>query len=146
MRKFDIIRTFDGVTPHDQHALTRLVQACGEKPVVVELVREARPVRVKLTPERRQSLGRRFSAELPAQSLYGDLIPDQKGPVLGTMAFDPNGNLVGNVVADFALQKTDGQADPALTKRLDDLTAQIRALRQAVEAMTKAQAQSQGNR
>ncbi len=147
VRKFDIIRSFNGLIPADQSALTKLVQSHGEKTVVVELLREARPLHVKLVPERRHSLGRRLSAELPSQTLYRvNLLGDQKGPVLGTMAFDPNGNLVGNVFADFYSQKIDTPADPALTKRLDDLTAQIRELRQAVEAMTKAQSQGQGNR
>ncbi len=147
VHKFDIIRSVNGFTPSDPAALTRMIQAHGDRTVVIELTREARPVHVELAPVRRHALGRRLSAEHPAQTLYRvNLIGGQKGTMLGNMALDPNGNLVGNVVADYFPQKVDSQFDLALTKRLDDLTAQIRELRQAVEAMTKAQAQGQGNR
>lgn len=147
VRKFDIIRSIDGHIPPDPSALTKMIRARGEKTVVIELTREARPVHVELVPVRRHPVGRQVSAELPAQTLFNvNLIGGQKGTMLANMAFDPNGNLVGNVVADYFPQKIDGQADPALATRLDDLTAQIKELRQAVEAMTKAQSQRQGNR
>ena len=143
LRKFDIILTFDGAAPADQAALTKLVQSHGGKTVSMQVLREAKPLEVSLSPERRHRFAGRISVDggpRPSVNFIECLVPyTVRVPDIGTFA-DANGNLIGQLYQRrraCTCSKSGMSGDPCPTKRLDDLTAQIKQLRQAIEAMNK---------
>jgi membrane-associated protease RseP (regulator of RpoE activity) len=150
VRQFDILRKFDGVDLVDQAGLTKLVQSRADKTVVVELLREGKPLEIKIAPQLRQvSLN---VLRDPNAGGTWDLVftnPIVASPNPNNVAFTPqtwandvvvfrtnDGGAAGN-----ASGNTNAKADPgaSVEKKIDELTAQIKELRQAIDALAKSQ-------
>jgi membrane-associated protease RseP (regulator of RpoE activity) len=149
--RYDILLKFDGVDLTDQAGLTKLVQDRGEKTVALDVFREGHKHEVMITPERRKaSATHQFQEAQAVQFDFvhpGAVVPGREAAVghigdLGSGQFDlmvvnqdaqplsANRNIVGNQDGPPVGKSTE--------QRLDELTAQIKKLRQAVEALSRA--------
>ncbi len=151
VRRFDILRKFDGVELVDQAGLTKLVQSRAGKAVTLELLREGRPQELSLAPERRQD-SLNINVDYQTDGAF-DLILTSPGGALtqpGRLLVGPGGQWIADVTnmrlndggaganaGDTVKAKPDG--DASIAKRLDDLSGQIKELRQAIESLAKAQ-------
>jgi serine protease Do len=149
VRPHDILLKLDGEELTDQDKLIQVVQAKGEKTVPLELVREGKKETIGITPQRRKSINFTVSWDKPKTATYdwvftGTPAPGQAGPRgnVGSGMIVADYNNDGNLDLWMANQASPSNqprdGDPATARRLDDLTAQIKELRQAVEALTKA--------
>jgi hypothetical protein len=151
VRQFDILRKFDGVELVDQGELTKLVQTRADKTVALELLREGKPQEIKIAPERRLSAFNfmmnpntgvnwdvLYTGSAPPFNLPGGIVFGQGGDWVLDTGFSPaaTGGAGANA-GDKAKTQPDG--DASVAKRLDDLSVQLKELRQAVEALAKAQ-------
>jgi membrane-associated protease RseP (regulator of RpoE activity) len=150
IRPHDILLKIDGEEMTDQAKLVQVVQARGEKAIPVELLREGKNQTIEVTPETRKGLNR-FSVTLdqPRKFYYYDVI--HPGAVLGRPGggespggtgaarpgASPGAGLYGALVRESAPREP-REVNPTTAQRLDDLTAQVKELRQAIEALTKA--------
>jgi membrane-associated protease RseP (regulator of RpoE activity) len=148
IQSHDIFLKWDGVSLSDQAGLMKLVQSQGEKPAKVELLREGRKQEIQITPQRRKTSVTLQLSE-PRTGHFDVVLP---GAVLsGQEARDGDDadQLAGQL--DLLVARQTDAANPILSEqgstpkgssmeqRLDDLSAQIKALRQAVEALARAQ-------
>jgi hypothetical protein len=154
VRPFDILTTFDGVGLTDQAGLTKLVQARGEKTVTLGVLRQGKKQEVQITPGRRKTFqvelsfpdelkASQIDIVLPGAVLPGQLVGNEGHGIGGGVTLrelDNDGNLDLIVTNGAGPSKKVEDGDRATAKRLDDLTAQIKELRQAIEALAKAQA------
>lgn len=175
VRRFDILKSFDGENLVDQAGLTRLVQSRAGKLVPIDLLREGKPQEIMITPERRQTATLTVGDLQEAQAGNWDLVfnsqvvtspvrvftnetlvplngvtysPNGLNTVVG--ALPPDGSWIANVVGDHpvdavgagnpASAKSRSDGDAAVARKLDELSAQIKELRQALEALAKSQA------
>jgi S1-C subfamily serine protease len=152
LRHYDILLKFDGVDLSDQSGLTRLVQARGEKTVPLELFREGHKQEIKITPERRKAAVTLQFHEPQAVHFDvihpGAVVPGREAAI-GKLVEGNSGQFDLMIVnQDLQPVLADGkivgnQEGPSVGKsteqRLDELTTQIKELRQAVEALSKAQ-------
>lgn len=149
IRPFDILMSVDGVGLLDQAGLTKFVQARGEKPISFELIRQGKKRVIAVTPERTRTL--QVAVRVPDYRtarwdfvLPGAVLPARTGGNEGQgngsgvawADLDNDGNLDLYVTNNAPPNKVQG-GDTATAKRLDDLTAQIKELRQAIEAMAR---------
>jgi serine protease Do len=151
VRQFDIFRKFDGVDLVDQASLTKLVQSRASRTVTVELLREGKPLEIKITPQLRHA-----SLDVLTDPHAGgawDLIftnPGAASPNPNYAAFTPQTsarnlayfqfNDVGAAGNAATNAKAQSAGDTALEKKIDDLSAQLKELRQAIDALAKSQA------
>jgi hypothetical protein len=149
---YDILLKCDGVDLTDQAGLTRLVQSRGEKTVALELFREGHRQEIKITPERRKAS---VALQLhEPQAVHFDVVhPGAVIPGREAAAGNVGDPSSGQFDLMFVYQdpqplfanrniggKQEGpQAGKSTEQRLDELTAQIKELRQAVEALSRAQ-------
>jgi membrane-associated protease RseP (regulator of RpoE activity) len=152
VRGYDILLKLDGIDLSDQASLTKLVQARGEKTVALELFRGGQKQEIKITPERRKaSVTLQFhepqalhfnvvhpGAVVPGrEALIGKIVDGSSNQLdLTVVNQDPqtvfaNGKIIDNQEGLPVGKSTE--------QRLDELTTQIKELRQAVEALSKAQ-------
>jgi membrane-associated protease RseP (regulator of RpoE activity) len=148
VRQFDILLKFDGVELVDQAGLTQLVQSRGERAIELEIFRGGQKQEVKITPERRK-IAVSFRIPEPEAGQWDIVLPG--AIVQGQQA--PIGNLtdvhldVGDAFDALEMvshRNVEGGEDrtskPKTTvQRLDEMSAQIKELRQAIEALTKSQ-------
>src|SRR5205823_14528765 len=131
--------SLDGEALTDQSKLIDLVQAKGEKSIPLELVREGKKQTIEITPQRRKV--RKVSSmqlDQPRTFRYEVIHP-------GAVLTEPLGINPGNSSAMSATQRgvsflahavpesdqKPTQETPAgVSKRLDDLAAQVKVLRQ----------------
>jgi len=136
----DILLSLDGKPLSDQKKLVELVQANGEKMITLELLHEGKPRGdVEVTPERRKSNqlsgSGSGSVDLSHVFLYDVVRPgvmlNQTGPYQLQLQ-----DL--NALNSLEVKSKDQRSkDPnaALSKRLDDLDAEIKKLRKALEEL-----------
>jgi S1-C subfamily serine protease len=143
VRVHDILLKFDGVDLTDQAGLTKLVQARGEKAVALELLREGRKQEVKITPDRRSTASVTLRLSEPSTGQFDVVLPGAVVP--GQQGLDVE--LANDLGVLHAWQQGWGDRsgkpsnpEDATSKRLDQLSAQIQELRQAIDAMARAQA------
>ncbi len=135
IRPHDILLRLDGEALTDQAVLIQIVQSKGEKTVSLEMVREGKHETIEITPERKKNLLAWKTGDESKPAMYSWV-----QPVLGwsdQINYAPN--LIpwtGTAWVNPQEPRRDG--DPATVKRLDDLTAQVKELRQAIDALTKA--------
>lgn len=159
----DILLAFNGTPLSDQRKLVELVQANGEKTITVELLHEGKPRGdVEITPERpKMTSGVINVLPLTEYSWRGEnvafvrpgVVLDQTNPnqIQFLELNDLNSNvesklkdqvqLLQDLARTLESKLKDQQAkDPnaALSKRLDDLDAEIKKLRKALEELSKA--------
>jgi hypothetical protein len=154
VRPFDILRKFDGVDVVDQAGLTKLVQSRADKVVALELLREGKPQEIKVVPQRRQAHASTINLN-PAQNdgAVWDLVlndsvtflpnisynASMQFPVVGGLnSIRPDGSGFAHLVPVNPGAEADGGA--SVEKKIDELSAQIKELRQAIEALAKSQA------
>jgi hypothetical protein len=131
----DILLTMAGKPLKDQAALIELVQKNGEKAAAVEILREGSRMTTEVTPRRRQS-AQTFTARLHPSTLRWDVV--RPGVVLHNnavlsdltnQAVDQSNNL------RWVYQQPDADS---LTKRLDNVSAEVKELRKAIDELSKA--------
>jgi C-terminal processing protease CtpA/Prc len=144
----DILLKLDGAELTDQAALIKLVQAKGEKTIPLEIVREGKKQTIQITPQRRKGFKVSLQLDHPQPRTFtfdvvhpGAVVPapnDGTGNVgLGTTFADVDDDGRLDLYTATA-SKESRDKNAATAKRLDDLTAQVKELRQAIEALTKA--------
>jgi PDZ domain len=146
VRPHDILLRLAGEGLTDQDTLIRIVQAHADKPIPLELIREGQKATFDITPGRRKRVNIRANSDestTKAINLYSELVPVLPGsqnifwPNVGwvtdlTMA-NPNAS-----TSPGAPAKPSQDIDSATTRRLDELSAQIKDLRAAIDALTRA--------
>jgi membrane-associated protease RseP (regulator of RpoE activity) len=153
----DIFLNVDGVALSDSAALTKLVQSRGEKPMRVELLRQGRKQEIQVAPQRR-TISIRYEVSGPKTGQFdfvlpGTLITSPQEAVHRQMQEALNRQALEQVVGQIDLLVTKqveakNQAHPAqgttstgksIEQRLDDLSAQMKELRAAIQALSRAQ-------
>ena len=146
LRVNDILLCYGGVPLSDQAQLTRLVQARGEKAAKVELVRQGLPQALVITPERRttnvsvhftEPQTNQYNVVLPGATWQYDLY--DTNVVFNEPSGDAAMRVLPNVYVDPVAMAPFLPAADATTRRLEELSAQIKELRQAIEALARAQ-------
>jgi membrane-associated protease RseP (regulator of RpoE activity) len=152
LKLHDILLTFDGKLLDSQEKLVELVQSTGEKSVPLELIREGKTLKLSVAPSRRKA--DQVSARRAYDFYYQMVRP---GAVLngnGADALAPGAsyraNPDGNWIADLNAAITSGKLDivtqldqaklgdaSALPRRIDELDAEVKQLRKAIEGLTK---------
>jgi membrane-associated protease RseP (regulator of RpoE activity) len=151
----DILLSLDGKLLDSQEKLVELVQASGEKSVSLELIREGKSQTILVTPRRRKP-SQHQAAGPRAGDLYYQFV--RPGAVLNVdpkyqvfpngaiLSVDPNGGWIADVTGESDLKVANGaqHTEPkaaanftASLKRLDDLDAEIKQLRTAIEELNK---------
>ena len=142
----DIFLNMDGVALSDPAALTKLVQSRGEKPLTVELLRQGHKQEIQVTPQRR-TISIRYRVPTPKTGQFDVVLPG--AVIFGQEAQNRENLVVGEM--DLLLQRqvdAKNQGVPAqgtapsgksMEQRLDDLSTQIKELRTAIEALSRAQ-------
>jgi hypothetical protein len=156
VKPHDILLRLDGEGLTNQTQLIQIVQAKGEKPISLELVREGKKETIEITPQRRENRTT-WRWEMPKASTWeminvGSLLPGQatganNGSGVVYFDHDNDGDLDLLTVSNRGSnrQATEG-SDGATAKRLDDLTAQVKELRQAIDALLNKAAQDNNPR
>jgi membrane-associated protease RseP (regulator of RpoE activity) len=139
LKTYDVLLKLDGADLVSREGLSNVVQSRGEKNLTLELLREGRKQEVKITPERRKA------GSLPAPPMETPKAAEWR--VVHPGAVVSSGGDLSTQELSFAVQDlnrlTLGEApvkpQDSTAKRLDELSAQIKELRQAIEALAKAQ-------
>jgi membrane-associated protease RseP (regulator of RpoE activity) len=148
IRPHDIFLTWDGAPLSDQAGLMKLVQSQGEKPAKLELLREGHKQEIQITPQRRttpvtlqfsEPKTGQFDVVLPGAILSGQ--EAQGGDNADQLAGQFDLLVARQIDAQNQILLEQGATpkERSTEQRLDDLSAQIKELRQAVEALAKAQ-------
>jgi membrane-associated protease RseP (regulator of RpoE activity) len=145
----DILLKFASEPIRDQESLVDRIQKHGEAPATLEILREGQRRTVELTPERRR-VAYATSREIPIQRRIPftfQAVP-RPGVVIGRhdplrQGAPPNVRVIPGVTVPPGLGIRIGEPpppapaqDPALSKRLDDMSAQIEALRKTVQQLS----------
>jgi serine protease Do len=144
----DILLSFAGKPLTDQEHLVDLVQNNGEKSAAVELIREGKTQTIEVTPQRRK--GDRMLSDIktgPAQYFQfvrPGAVFDTWSKTPGALKVDPHPTASPAIPIytrhptpyEAPTQTTDGKN--ATSKRLDDLEAELKKLRKAIEDLSKA--------
>ncbi len=134
IKKNDILLSFDGQLLKDVETLRAQIQAAGPKSAKVEVIRAGKPLTVDVTPEPRKASDH-VSVNVGSQAVF-DYVP------YVNRAFDVNQLLLRRVdptngkLVEVAIG-SDAPAPADLSKKIDDLTAQVQALTKAVEELRK---------
>ena len=127
----DILLSLAGKQLESQEKLVELVQSNGEKSIQLELIREGKTQTIDVTPERRKPDQRKSSVNAYNTFYYqlarpGALVTvDQTGAVATV-------DEKGGWVADVSTTNPGSSA-----RRLDEIDAEIKALRKAIEELNK---------
>jgi hypothetical protein len=147
VRPHDILLKLDGEELTDQDKLIQVVQVKGEKTIPLELIREGKKETIEITPQRRKSFQVEWKWDVPKTASFDFVLPG------GILTGESAGNTYYRAVTgglDRSANSANGptptplplngphEIDSATAKRLDDLSVQIKELRQAIEALTKA--------
>jgi membrane-associated protease RseP (regulator of RpoE activity) len=135
----DILLSLDGKQLDSQEKLVELVQSSGDKSVPLELIREGKPQTIFVMPQRRQTALQQAIAQT------GNPVYFQVGQPGAVLTFEPNLQVFPNGAVTRlnpdGMANVTGLGDLNLTgssKRLDDLDAEIKQLRRAIEELSKA--------
>ncbi|MDB5353062.1 MAG: mucD 4 [Planctomycetota bacterium] len=130
----DILLTFDGQALADIETLRARIQKVGPKPAKVGLLRAGKPMEVTVTPEPRKP-----EPETTYHKEMLDLITAE-----GTVRLLQDVPVLNRLYTTNQLQNpmtydrvNSPPAAPDLTKKIDDLTAQVQALTKAVDDLRK---------
>ncbi len=135
----DILLSINGKGLLEQTELATLVQKNGEKPIVVEIVREGSRQTIVVTPERRKS-PHLLTARVQQAGNWNVVYPGAvvQGNTGGWIAFPEwNSDLTLQAVRSFDTWSAQPQTDPR-ANRLDTMANEIKELRKAVEELSKA--------
>jgi serine protease Do len=130
----DILLSVAGKPLDSQEKLVEVVQGKGEAPVPVELVREGTTQTIEVTPQRRKS------AEFKAFGRHAPYHYYQFFRPGGVVTWDPEGKGRSETFYfenQLSQQKSAQGAGSASTKRLDEIDAEIKQLRKAIEELSK---------
>lgn len=148
LKSGDILLSFDSQPVPDADTLRAKIRAKGPHPAKLEILRAGKPQVVTVTPEARKP----EPAQATSRSLNYNLVFPQGAvardvPVLSDLPY------IQRFYSDLHAANGGGQnvwamnptlppsaPDAELTKKIDDLTAQVRALTKAVEGMQKERA------
>jgi hypothetical protein len=146
VRPHDILLRLAGEGLTDQDTLIRIVQAHADKPIPLELIREGQKATFDITPGRRKRVNIRANSDestTKAINLYSGLVPVLPGSqniywpnvgwVTDLQVANPNAS-----ASPGAPAKPSQNIDSATARRLDELSAQIKDLREAIDALTRA--------
>ena len=150
LRPHDIFLRLDSEPLADQTALAKRVQSHGEKPMKIELLRDGKKQEIQVTPERR-GLKIQLKVSEPKTSRLDVVLPGAVVAGSEDGRIDRVAEVVGDLellTTDVRLVNDDAQARSSqagstggkpVEQRLDELSAQLKELRQAIEALAKAQ-------
>jgi membrane-associated protease RseP (regulator of RpoE activity) len=147
----DILLSLNGKDLTSQARLIELVQSGAEKTIPLEVVREGKKTTLQVTPERRKKSSVSLNFGQPGRTFRYDVVRPGalmgRGGMGGTFGAYGSGPLpkgegplhtVPMMGAMHGWTATTPGNAAATSKRLDDLAAEVKALRQAVEALAKA--------
>jgi membrane-associated protease RseP (regulator of RpoE activity) len=143
VRAHDILLKLDGEELANQAKLIELVQARGEKTISLEIIREGKKQVLTISPRRRKAVKISLHIDQPKTFRFDVVHPGAVVP--SALQLDPgslsvttdHAQLLGRALRDSA-RKPAGEATADVSKRLDDLAAQVKELKGAIEALTKA--------
>ena len=134
----DILTKLAGKSLDSQEKLIELVQASGGKTIALEFIREGKTQATEVTPQPRKNGHGRGSANNSTYSFQfvrpGAMTPYNNTPL--RLSDRQDFYLVNPYKAPATEQPTGPGTE--ITKRLDDLDAEIKQLRKAVEELNKA--------
>jgi serine protease Do len=138
----DILLKLDSQELTDQSKLIQVVQAKGDQSIPLEIVREGKKQTIEITPLRRNKVSFSVNWSVPKTVQYDVILPGavvQDQPRSGLFVQEALNNIhTDSVFVQGDPGKEAKPSDPATAKRLDDLSAQIKELRQAVaDALAK---------
>ena len=123
-----------GKSLDSQEKLIELVQANGGKTIAIEVIREGKTLATDLTPEPRKN-GQGRNSGNPSAQFYQFVRP---GAITQVVPLGPS-YLQDLVITNQSNAPAQPLAvDAGIPKRLDDLDAEIKQLRQAIEELTRA--------
>jgi len=134
----DILLSLNGKALSDQKKLVELVQANGEKTITLELLHEGKPRGdVEITPQRRK-LTQASDLAQQLQAVRWDVV--RPGVVIQTNPYQLQLQELNalNFTQDRSKDKQPNDPNAALSKRLDDLDAEIKKLRKALVELGEA--------
>ena len=140
IRKNDILLSFNGQLLKDVETLRAEIQSVGPKPAKVEVVRAGKPLTLSVTPEpRKVSEEVVNSIDQMLRSMSGQPAPGvpvmQDLPVLGRLYRIDGANGQPQAILNPTAYAAVAPAD--LSRKIDDLTAQVQALTRAVDELRK---------
>jgi membrane-associated protease RseP (regulator of RpoE activity) len=146
IKPHDILLKFGGKLLSDQSKLVSEIQAKGEKPVLLSLMREGKEIPdIEVTPKRRASQNFLVTVKQPEQWFRYDVThpafvlqePLNYNFEIANQLSEP---LLAAQLAqgDTSKQKQAQDATAALSKRIDELDAEISKLRKALDEFGKA--------
>jgi membrane-associated protease RseP (regulator of RpoE activity) len=127
----DILLSLDGKGLESQEKLVEIVQSTGQKSVLLEVIREGKKQTIGVTPQRRKPA----PTENPGINQQLSYVFSQVGPQ-GTIMY-PNGGWIANYNVEGAVDLKPEKLLAGSEKRLDDLDAEIKQLRKAIEELNK---------
>lgn len=144
----DIFLNVDGVALSDPAALTKLVQSRGEKPMKVEFLRRGQKKEIQLTPQRR-TISVRYQVT-PAKTGQFNVDVVLPGAILSAQEDVNKAVLAQNQIELWTAAQVERNAvgqrasgtpsgNRSTDQRIDDLSAQIKQLQAAIQALSKAQ-------
>jgi membrane-associated protease RseP (regulator of RpoE activity) len=132
----DILILLNGTPLSDQKKLVELVQANGEKTIILELLHEGKPRGgVEITPQRRKFI-QRSDPTKPLHSFRWDFV--RPGALLNQASpYQFQFRDLNDVINQESKLKDQLPKEPnaALSKRLDELDGEIKKLRKALEEL-----------
>jgi serine protease Do len=130
----DILTKLAGKSLDSQEKLVELVQANGGKSVVIELIREGNTQTAEVTPQpRKNGQGKNWANN--ATYSFQFVRPGAMTPYAPLRLSDRQELVIANQ-SNAPVEPSAG--DAGISKRLDDLDAEIKQLRKAIEELSKA--------
>ena len=151
VKVYDILLSLDGKPLDSQEKLVESVQSTGEKSVPLELIREGKTLKLSVAPSRRRA--DQVSVRDAFDFYYGVYEVARPGAVINGMIapntpayrINPDGTWIADLnIANSGWTATGGslgdQTKPAdssvSAKRIDELDAEIKQLRKAIEELS----------
>ena len=132
----DILLSVDGKPLSDAKKLVEVVQAAGEKTVILEILHEGKPRGdVEITPERRKLTSMSVTNTQSPFYRWDVVRPGVMLKETGPLQFQFRELTPSTALKGESMDQQSKESNAALAKRLDELDAEMKKLRKALEEL-----------